>query len=187
MMPSSRNTPPPGNVLLHVPTTRFVGGIEFDGATGELRRDGTVVRLEPQPSAVLAELVARAGELLSHGELRRAVWGDATHVKVPDALHYCVRQIRSALGDTARQPRYIETIPRRGYRLRAACLLPDAAPAVPDSSAPVGRVRPVVWRWGVRFAVAGALAMAVIAVEQRPNDHHEIAVTVLRSVHNLIF
>ena len=69
---------------------RFIGGVQFDAASGEVRRDGTVVRLEPQPAAVLALLAGRRGDVVSHDDIRLAVWGDGTHVNVRDGVHYCV-------------------------------------------------------------------------------------------------
>jgi len=155
-------------------TIRFIGQIAFDPASGEVWRGSLVTRLEPQPAAVLRALVARPGEVLSHEELRRAVWDGSTHVKLHDALHYCVRQVRAALGDSARQPRFIETIPRRGYRLRPDCLA--GAPAAP-------RLR----TWGVRLALAAALAAAAALVERRPNNHHALAVTALNALHDLVY
>lgn len=162
-------------------TIRLVPDIEFNSSTGEIRRENTTVRLEPQPAAVLAALAARHGELVTHDELRVAVWGD-TNVKLHDALHYCVRQIRSALGDTAREPRYVETIPRRGYRMRADALAP-ALPAAPAS--PIRRVFP--HPWVVRAAVAAIVMTTAVVIDRRPNNHHEIAVKVVKTLHNLVF
>ena len=79
-----------------------VGSCDFDAATGELQRDGVVVRLEPQPAALLRLLASRPGELVGHAEIRRAIWGDTTHVNFQQSLHYCVRQVRIALDDSAR-------------------------------------------------------------------------------------
>ena len=158
---------------------RFVNGAQFDVATGELRRDALVIRLEPQPAAALITLSARAGELVSHEELRRAVWGDSTHVKVPDALHYCVRQIRAALDDTARDPRYIENIPRRGYRLRAGSIVPVS----PSSR----RATSIPRRWALGLAITAMLVTTIVAFDRRPNNHHEIAVNVVKTLHNLVF
>jgi len=101
-------------------TMRFqTPSFEFDPATGEVRRDGTVYRLEPQPAALLALLLSRAGELVPRPEAIRALWGEHTAVNFQEGLDYSVRQIRLALGDRARPPRYVETIPRRGYRFVA--------------------------------------------------------------------
>jgi DNA-binding winged helix-turn-helix (wHTH) protein len=158
---------------------RFNNGADFNVSTGEIARAGTVVRLEPQPAAVLATLAARPGELVTHDELRRAVWGETTHVKLHDALHYCVRQIRHALGDTARDPRVIETVPRRGYRVRAESLAPSAASFASPS--------PALRRWALRLAVAAALLVVLKALDRQPNNHHEIAVSVVKSLHDLVF
>jgi DNA-binding winged helix-turn-helix (wHTH) protein len=159
-----------------VAVIRFSNGITFNVTTGDVSRDGTVVRLEPQPAAVLATLAARAGELVTHDELRRAVWGDTTHVQIHDALHYCVRQIRHALGDDAREPRFVETSPRRGYRLRPESLAP-ATPHVP------GAIR----TWALRLAIAAACVFVFEALDRRPNNHHDIAVAIAKSLHDLMF
>jgi DNA-binding winged helix-turn-helix (wHTH) protein len=161
---------------------QFIGGCEFDEASGEVRRDGISTRLEPQPAAVLALLARRAGDLVTHDEIRRALWGDDTHVSFQDSVHYCIRQVRAALGDQAREARFIETIPKRGYRLRSnAVLTATAAPL----SAPMPRVS-VRQRLAVA-CVASLLAAGVVIVEQRPNNHHQIAVAVLKTLHDLVF
>jgi DNA-binding winged helix-turn-helix (wHTH) protein/TolB-like protein len=100
------------------------GTFEFDAETGELRRTGTagragVVRLEPQPARALAALVARPGEIVTRDQLKAAIWGDDTHVDFDRGLAYCMSQVRSALGDSADNPRFVETLPRRGYRFIA--------------------------------------------------------------------
>ncbi len=95
------------------------GVFDFDPATGELRRDGVQVKLQPQPARVLAMLTARPGEVVSRDELRQLVWADGTFVDFERGLNFCVAQIRSALGDSAESPRFVETLPRRGYRFIA--------------------------------------------------------------------
>jgi DNA-binding winged helix-turn-helix (wHTH) protein/TolB-like protein len=95
------------------------GLFEFDAATRELRREGTLVRLQPQPAEVLALLVARAGEVVSRDALREAIWGGDTFVDFDRGLNFCVAQIRSALGDSVDSPRFIRTIPKRGYQFFA--------------------------------------------------------------------
>jgi DNA-binding winged helix-turn-helix (wHTH) protein/TolB-like protein len=87
---------------------------------GELLRDGAVVHLQPQPSKVLALLVSRAGELVTREEIQRHVWGDETHVDFDQGLNWCIRGIREVLGDDASAPRFIQTVPRRGYRFIGA-------------------------------------------------------------------
>lgn len=108
------------------------GTFEFNEETGELRRNGGtaqagVVRLEPQPARALALLVARPGEVVTREELKAALWGSDTHVDFDRGLAYGISQIRSALGDSADNPRFIETLPRRGFRFIAP-VAPAPAP-----------------------------------------------------------
>jgi DNA-binding winged helix-turn-helix (wHTH) protein len=139
-----------------------------------------VVRLEPQPAALLALLAANAGEVVTHERIRQAIWGDATHVNFRESVHYCIRQVRLALGDRARASRYIDTIPRRGYRLKAGVL------AAGDAD----RLQPPVSRPARRLLCAAAVALiaaGAAVLEQRPNNHHHIAVALLRTAHDLVF
>jgi DNA-binding winged helix-turn-helix (wHTH) protein/TolB-like protein len=103
--------------------------VEFDVKAGELRRAGGVTtRLEPQPARVLAMLVERAGDVVTRAELQQHVWSGDTFVDFERGLNYCIAQIRTALGDSASSPRFIETLPRRGYRFVAPVDAPvDAA------------------------------------------------------------
>jgi len=92
----------------------------MDIRSGELWESGAVIQLEPQPFQVLALLVERSGDLVTRDEIRTAVWSDGTTVAFDLSLNYCNRQVRLALRDDARQPRYLETVPKRGYRFLAA-------------------------------------------------------------------
>jgi DNA-binding winged helix-turn-helix (wHTH) protein len=178
--------------------------IEFDQHTGEVWRDGIRRRLEPQPAALLSLLISRAGELVERREIMSRLWGDQTHVKYQDGLNYCIRQIRLAVGDSARHPRLIETIPRRGYRFMvaatAAVTLPPVVEALPAPEVSAhgcvpgvveaGSRKPLVRRAGkwVALAATALLLIAATAVaERRPNRHHEVAVAVLKAVHDRIF
>jgi DNA-binding winged helix-turn-helix (wHTH) protein/TolB-like protein len=93
---------------------------EFHPDSGELIADGSRVRLEPQPAKVLAALALRAGEVVSREELQKQIWPADTFVDFERGINYCVGRIRSALGDTAASPRFIETLPKRGYRFLPA-------------------------------------------------------------------
>ncbi len=95
------------------------GDFELDRRTLELRKSGQRVRLTPQPARLLALLASRAGELVAREELRGELWDEATFVDFEHNLNYSVNCVRVALGDTARRPQYIETLPRRGYRFIA--------------------------------------------------------------------
>src|SRR5215831_7875152 len=95
------------------------GVYDFDLGTCELCRGGSVVRLQPQPAQVLRVLIEAEGQIVSRERIRELVWGTEIHVDFDRALNYAVSQIRSALRDSAESPRYIETIPKAGYRLLA--------------------------------------------------------------------
>ena len=105
---------------------------ELDTGSGELRKNGDRVKLPPQPFRVLELLVRRSGEVLTRNEIREQVWRDDTFVDFEQGLNFCIRQIREAVGDTAGTPRFIETLPRRGYRF----LIPveTSAPAAPTKA-----------------------------------------------------
>jgi TolB-like protein len=92
------------------------GGFEIDTARAELRLNGDPVKLAPQPLKVLELLARHSGEVLTRNEIREHVWCNDTFVDFEQGLNFCIRQIREALGDTADRPRFIETLPRRGYR-----------------------------------------------------------------------
>jgi TolB-like protein len=92
---------------------------ELDLVTGELRRRGKIVRLAPQPTRILAILASRNSHLVSREEIMAEVWGKDVFVDFEHGLNFCIRQIRNALGDDADHPRFIETVPRRGYRFIA--------------------------------------------------------------------
>ncbi len=87
--------------------------------TGELRKDGTSVRLAPQPSKVLVLLASRAKQIVTREEIREHIWSHETFVDFDKGLNFCIKQIRAALCDDADRPTYIETLPRRGYRFIA--------------------------------------------------------------------
>lgn len=110
------------------------GAFELDLETGELRKEGCPVKLSPKPWRALVLLAKAQGRLVTRETIRKELWDSDTHVDFEHALNFCIREIRSALGDDARKPRYIETLARRGYRFIAetrpgGTSLPDPAPA----------------------------------------------------------
>src|SRR6476660_6877775 len=92
------------------------GLFEADLQTGELRKDGVKVPLQGQPFQVCAILLSRSGELVSREELRQQVWPEDTFVDFDHAVNTAIKKIRVALGDEADNPRFVQTLPRRGYR-----------------------------------------------------------------------
>lgn len=110
------------------------GVFEVDLRNGELRKGGVLVKLQQQPFKVLALLVARPGDIVTREELRCQIWGGDTFVDFDQGLNFCIKQIRAALGDQADTPRYVETLPRRGYRFIAPLERRDLSP--PPEGAP---------------------------------------------------
>jgi TolB-like protein/DNA-binding winged helix-turn-helix (wHTH) protein/Tfp pilus assembly protein PilF len=153
------------------------GSFEFDVASGELRRSGRQVALQTQPAQVLAQLVSAPGEVVTREQLRRTLWADDTFVDFDAALNVAINKIRQALRDSATAPRFVETLPKRGYRFVAdvrpadedAGAVPSAPPvtgAIASREEPLvddregGGSRPVAvrrhgrWSWVAGFAVA---------------------------------
>ena len=91
------------------------GEFELDAAAGELRRRGRKVKLAPQPFRLLLLLASSPGRVLTRQTIRKALWSE-TFVDFEQGLNFCVREVRKALSDNAAHPRFVETLPRRGYR-----------------------------------------------------------------------
>jgi len=103
------------------PARRYrFGAFEADGATGELRKQGIRIRLSAQPFQVLLMLLERPGELVTREEISRELWPDGTFVDYEHGVNSAVNRIREALNDTASNPRFVETLARRGYRFVAS-------------------------------------------------------------------
>lgn len=127
-----------GTTSLNQNGIRTFGPFTFDPDGGGLTRNGSFIRLQPQPTLVLTLLTDQPGKLIPREDIYRTVWGDDTHVDFEQSLNSCIRQIRSALRDDANDPKYLETVPKRGYRFLAPVeisngnglrLDPDAGPA----------------------------------------------------------
>jgi DNA-binding winged helix-turn-helix (wHTH) protein len=95
---------------------RRFDGFELDMAAHELRRQGTRIRLQEQPFQILSLLLERAGQVVTREELRRKVWPSSVYVDFDHGLNNAIARLRDALGDDREAPRYIETLPRIGYR-----------------------------------------------------------------------
>jgi Tol biopolymer transport system component/DNA-binding winged helix-turn-helix (wHTH) protein len=92
------------------------GLFELDPVNRELRKRGIPVKLQPQQFAILLMLAQRAGQIVSRDEIHQHIWGTETFVDFDRGINFSINRIRAALGDDAEKPRFIETIPRRGYR-----------------------------------------------------------------------
>jgi DNA-binding winged helix-turn-helix (wHTH) protein len=184
------------------------GPFALDEATGELTKDGARVPLEPQPARVLALLARHVGEVVPRDRLIAGVCGTSTHVDYQLGLNYCVRRIRVALGDSADRPTFLETLPRRGYRLRGAATrpIPVTRAAPPQPQAEISRIRAVghgqvarILKWTGRLTALAASTMGwtVVAVfvwftglhflcparpAAGPSPHHDAAVEALHTL-----
>ena len=92
------------------------GPFQLDTQCGQLRKDGTGLKLQGQPVQILEILLERPGELVTREELRQRLWSTDTFVDFDHSLNTVIKRLRQALGDDADTPKYIETIPKRGYR-----------------------------------------------------------------------
>lgn len=134
------------------------GSFEADLRAGELRRDGRKVRLQEQPFQVLAILLEHPGEIVTREELHSRLWPADTFVDFDHGLNAAVKRLRDALGDSAENPRFVETLSRRGYRF----LVPVSRPTdeVKETAIPVTRARRP---WRVALSVAAVLFMGLTA------------------------
>lgn len=160
------------------------GTFELDDRSALLTRADRPVALEPQPARALALLLVRAGDVVTRDELRAHLWGDDTHVDYDRGLAYCIGQLRAALGDTADNPRFVQTLPRRGFRFiapvevvakgeqatEAGSSAPPPASVSASASAPPASRR----RWKVAAAalialsILGAVGAWLVARDPRP-------------------
>src|SRR5215469_16551437 len=106
-------------------------GFELNLQTGELRKNGTRIRLQEQPFKVLAALVQRPGQLVTREELRKLIWPDESFGDFDHAINLAVTKLRGALGDSADVPHLIETLPRRGYRFVGVVEMVNESPLNP--------------------------------------------------------
>ena len=95
------------------------GAFELDRRSGELRKAGVRIHLQEQAFRILTSLLERPGDLVTRRELRQRLWPEGTFVDFEHGLNAVIHRLRGALGDSAASPRFIETVPRRGYRFIA--------------------------------------------------------------------
>ncbi len=167
------------------------GQFELDAANGELRKAGIPLKIHPQPFRVLLLLAERPRRTVTRDEIQQCLWGDNTFVDFERGINSCVNQIRAVLGDDPEKPRYVETLPRKGYRFVAPvtsklCVEPASLSA---ANVPVGtlqlqsaaaelhtqdrsrihvvpeeaaRINRPESRRGVAFAIAGCVALFLV-------------------------
>jgi DNA-binding winged helix-turn-helix (wHTH) protein/tetratricopeptide (TPR) repeat protein len=113
------------------------GNFELDRRSGELLKGGSRLRLQEGPLRVLQALIDRHGEIVTREELRRRLWPDETFVDFDNGLNSAVNRLRTALGDRAERPRFVETVGRRGYRFVATLSVTDPRPPEPGGPSTV--------------------------------------------------
>ncbi len=144
------------------PSTRLhFGPFELDPHTGELWKSGQPVKLPPQPTKLLIFLASRPGELVTREEIKESLWGADTFVDFEQGLNFCVKKIRSALGDNPEQPEFIQTLPKRGYRFIGSAR--TESPAAPPATVP--HRRKTALPFGLVFLAAGVTVALIFAFD----------------------
>ena len=155
------------------------GLFELDLKAGQLSRHGTKLRLPQQPLQLLAVLLERPGEIVTRDELRQRLWSSDVFVDFDHGLNKSIQKLRDALGDSATSPRYIETIPRVGYRFispvrnGARPLEPEAAIKIdrpaPATAAPVAERRRARW-WMLGAGILSVCTVLAVYLSPRPTQ-----------------
>ncbi|MGA7107947.1 MAG: winged helix-turn-helix domain-containing protein, partial [Terracidiphilus sp.] len=171
-------------------TLRF-DDFELDVRAGQLRRRGVRLRLSGQPLQVLEILLERAGDVMTREELQSQIWPADTFVDFDHSLHNAIARIREALGDSPENPRYIETLPRRGYRYIGPVEDAQAPPAsienVEDAGKVVSFVAPEKRNKRLSVVVRTAIACALLVLglfawTRWRSTHAEAAASPIRSI-----
>jgi TolB-like protein/DNA-binding winged helix-turn-helix (wHTH) protein/Tfp pilus assembly protein PilF len=189
---------------IHRRKIRFAA-FEVDFQSCELFKHGIRIRLQDQPFQILALLLERPGALVPREELRKKLWAEDTFVDFDAGVNAAIRRLRDALNDSADEPRYIETLPRHGYRFIAAVEpIPDAKPAtelIPPTGPAAEILQPPLlspslieetratgarmarnWAWGISLLVAGVLAVILTTTNWRSRFFSTRASTGIQSL-----
>jgi TolB-like protein/DNA-binding winged helix-turn-helix (wHTH) protein len=158
MLFSTRKSEPTNGV--NPPRVAF-DRFELDLRSGELRKDGRKIRLQPQPFQFLALLIEKAGEVVAHDEVCRALWQTETFVDFDHSMAAAMNKIREALGDSAEHPQFVETLSRRGYRFIGHIRRGLPAVAAPPRSQGVPRLSTWLARWP---RIVGGISITVFAL-----------------------
>src|SRR6266446_2077711 len=193
---NSRVTQAPMAMAIPAARVRF-GVFEVDLRSGELHKHGIKIKLHDQPFQVLAMLLENPGELVTREQLHQKLWAADTFVDFDVGLNSAIKRLRDALGDSAESPRYIETLPRRGYRFIAS--VEDAIPAIAPGPQPSIGTRqaeaasvakpaeeaPTAAKAGLRprslwgLGLAAAAGLALLLALNLPSLHHRVQGTTI--------
>ncbi len=154
------------------PTRIRFDAFELDVTSGELRKAGILLKIQPQPFRVLLLLIERAGQVVTREEIQRCLWTESTFVDFEHGINFSINQIRSTLADNAEKPCYIETLPRRGYRFIGTVEQPPSVnitvlkrrqEALPEEAAPRRWLKPAHKKNMIVVACVPFLAVAFAA------------------------
>jgi len=148
---------------IQLPTVLRFGIFEIDIRAGELRRSGVKLKLQEQPFQVLCALLEHPGEVVTREDLRSRLWPVDTFVDFNHGLNAAIKRLRDVLGDSAENPRFVETVARRGYRFIGIREIPAAAPLA----------QPARWQWlsSIRNVIAAGLVVCALALSLLYYNH----------------
>ena len=143
-------------------STRRFGVFELDLRAGELRRQGSKIKLQEQPFQLLAQLLEKPGEVVTREELRNRLWPADTFVDFDHSLNAAIRRLRDALGDSAENPRFVETVARRGYRFLAPVSFGNGKGAIQSQPVAIESAPHPAWRFHILWILVGASAVVLV-------------------------
>src|SRR5579862_4933337 len=149
------------------PSVICFGAFELDIPAGTLRKSGISVKIHPQPFRVLALLAGSCGQIVTREQIRSCLWGNNTFVDFEGGINFCIKEIRAALADDPEKPRYIETLPRRGYRFIAPVTNDhrvQSAASIPSSIA----IMPLSWNESKLGELTSPVAPSVVSSGPAP-------------------
>jgi len=152
-----------------------LGPFVVDTATGEVRKHGELIRITEQPTRILLVLMEKPGEIVSRDDIRAKLWPNNTNVEFDHSIHAAINKLRHALGDSPEQPRFIETVPRRGYRLIASITSVIASESPEQFTSTTKISRPPAWQNRTGILIGGALLamfilLAAVMLQFKPKS-----------------
>lgn len=168
--------------------TKKFGGFVVDVRAAELYRRGKKVKVQHQPMQVLLALLEQPGDVVSRDELRDRIWSADTFVDFEHSLNTAIKKLRRALGDRAAKSKYVETLPRRGYRFLAEVETSDS-PAVAKAGktgGSAGKVFALVADEGTECVLAPVDKKAFEEWQKLTNLHDDVGISMMITEHRLL-
>jgi Tol biopolymer transport system component/DNA-binding winged helix-turn-helix (wHTH) protein len=157
------------------------GAFELDARSGELRKHGIRIKLQDQPRQILLLLLEQPRDIATREQIQKRLWPEDTFVDFDNAINSAVRKLRDALGDSAENPRFVETLARRGYRFVAPVSIPADPALQPETLSPAADAKRGRWPTVAAFAILalGSALGAWVLVSRNPADPAELRATPL--------